>query len=159
ETRLATLEQVRSQEPVPPRLLQPQVPLDLETICLKCLQKEAGKRYASADALAEDLRRFQAHEPILARRSSWLERTGRWCRRNPAIASLVAVVATLLVAVAISATAAAVQFRLKAEAEAKAKEELESSLYFHSIALAHRELSRDNLGRALVQLEECPEEL
>ena len=64
---LETLEQVRSQEPVPPRRLQPTVPHDLETICLKCLQKEPGRRYATAGDLAEDLRRFAAGKPISPR--------------------------------------------------------------------------------------------
>src|SRR5262249_33157401 len=61
---LETLEQVRLQEPVPVRQLNPAVPSDLETICLKCLQKEPGRRYAGAEELAEDLRRFQAGEPV-----------------------------------------------------------------------------------------------
>jgi eukaryotic-like serine/threonine-protein kinase len=83
-TALDALEQVRSHEPVPPTRVQPQVPRDLETICLKCLEKEPGSRYASAEALAEDLRRFQTGEPITARRTHRIERMKRWCRRNPA---------------------------------------------------------------------------
>jgi serine/threonine-protein kinase len=87
---LATLEQVRQSDPVPPSQLQPKCPRDLETICLKCLRKEAGRRYASAQDLADDLRRFRAGEPVRARPVSRGERMVRWCRRNPRIAGLLA---------------------------------------------------------------------
>jgi eukaryotic-like serine/threonine-protein kinase len=87
-TVLETLEQVRTQEPVPPRRLQPKLPRDLETICLKCLDKQPGRRYAGADALAEDLRRFLDGEPIRARPVGRLERARKWARRRPALAAL-----------------------------------------------------------------------
>ena len=72
-TALETLEQVKTTEPVPPSRLVPGVPRDIETICLKCLQKEPGKRYETAQALGDDLRRFLDGRPILARR---IERRG-----------------------------------------------------------------------------------
>jgi serine/threonine protein kinase/WD40 repeat protein len=95
-TVLETLRQVRDEEPVPPRQLQSKVPHDLETICLKCLQKNPARRYASAGELREDLQRFLDGKPIQARRSGWAEQTWRWCRRNPTVAGLLSLVAVLL---------------------------------------------------------------
>jgi serine/threonine-protein kinase len=96
ETASATLHQVATEEPVPPRQLNPRVPRDLQTICLKCLHKEPAKRYPTAAALAEDLRRFLRGEPIAARRAGRVERIARWARRSPAAAALLA--GTLLLA-------------------------------------------------------------
>src|SRR5262249_52771633 len=90
--RLQLLEQIRSQEPLRPRALDPRIPRDLETIVLKAIDKDPGRRYQSANDLAEDLRRFLADEPIKARRSSLRERAWRWCRRNPVIAGLLGLV-------------------------------------------------------------------
>ena len=88
---LETLDQVRRQEPAPPRQLNERIPRDLETICLKCLRKEASKRYASATELADDLRRYLDGRPIQARPVGRLETSVKWVRRNPAMASLMAV--------------------------------------------------------------------
>jgi WD40 repeat protein/serine/threonine protein kinase len=85
-----TLEQVIQRDPLPPSRLQPGLPRDLETICLKCLRKEPAKRYATALDLADDLRRFLDNQPILARPVAWPERLGKWVRRRPAIAALTA---------------------------------------------------------------------
>jgi formylglycine-generating enzyme required for sulfatase activity len=89
ESSWDTIVQVIHQEPIPPRRLEPQIPRDLETICLKCLRKEAAKRYASAAELADDLNRFLSGETILARPVPWWERTLKWARRRPAAASLI----------------------------------------------------------------------
>jgi hypothetical protein len=102
-----TVLQVLSSDPATPTRLQPGLPRDLETICLKCLRKEAHKRYASALALAEDLQRFLTDRPILARRTGTLERFRRWCRRNPVVASMTAALALLLLVLAIGASLAA----------------------------------------------------
>lgn len=97
-TIMETVNLVLKEEPVPPRRLQPRVPADLDTICLKCLHKDPLKRYLSGEALAEDLRRFQANEAILARPTSAAERLLKWSRRRPALAGLVAVSAAAMVA-------------------------------------------------------------
>jgi tetratricopeptide (TPR) repeat protein len=94
----ATLGLVRQDEPVPPRRLQPTVPRDLETICLKCLRKEAGRRYATAQDLADDLRRFRAGEPIQARPVGTGERVVGWCRRKPGVAGLLAALVLVFLA-------------------------------------------------------------
>jgi tetratricopeptide (TPR) repeat protein len=86
-TVLETFQLVLSHEPMPPRSLQPQVPRDLETICLKCLQKAPGRRYATARELAADLRRFLAGEPVRARRTPAWERALKWVRRRPTMAA------------------------------------------------------------------------
>jgi tetratricopeptide (TPR) repeat protein len=91
ETLWDTVAQVVHEEPVPPRRLQPRAPHDLETICLRCLQKEPRKRYASAEDLADDLRRFLANLPIEARSIGPWEKGWKWARRHPAGAALLAV--------------------------------------------------------------------
>jgi WD40 repeat protein/predicted Ser/Thr protein kinase len=93
-----TLTQVLQKDPVAPRLLVPRVPRDLETICLKCLQKEPQRRYQSAQELADELDRFLARRPICARPVNRAEKLWRWCRRQPAVASLAGTAALLLAA-------------------------------------------------------------
>jgi serine/threonine protein kinase len=90
-TLVDTVQQVIHDEPVSPRRLQPKVPRDLETICLKCLHKEPNRRYATALDLAEDLRRFQDGKPIQARATGTWERGVKWAKRRPAAGALVAV--------------------------------------------------------------------
>ncbi|HMC63757.1 MAG TPA: tetratricopeptide repeat-containing serine/threonine-protein kinase [Gemmataceae bacterium] len=124
-TPLDTILQVISDEPVPPSQLNPKLPVDLETICLKCLEKEPHKRYDSALALAEDLGRYLAHEPILARPTSAWRRVLKWARRRPALAALVGVVFFAFLTVAAVIAVSYVRLREERDAATRAKEEAE----------------------------------
>ncbi len=97
ETLSSILSQVQNNPPVPPRRLNPSMPPDLQTICLKCLQKEPGRRYATAQAMAEDLGRFLKGEPIQARPVPLLERAWLWCRRRPLLAAMTAGLAAAVI--------------------------------------------------------------
>ena len=120
-TVLETLDQVKGSEPVPPSRLVPRPPPDLETICLKCLQKEPGRRYADGAALSEDLQRFLQGRTILARRASAVERAKRWCRRNKVLAALIGGIVFSLVLGTTCATYFALRSRASAlEAESRA---------------------------------------
>jgi WD40 repeat protein len=134
-TVLETLEQARTAEPVPPSRLVPGLPRDVETVALKCLQKEPEKRYGSAVALAGDLRRFLGGETILARPVGPAERAWRWCHRHPAPASLTAaivLVAALGLVGVLWQWGEAVKARdlasKRAAAEAEARREAETTL-------------------------------
>lgn len=133
-TIAATLDQVLRDEPAPPRKLNSQVPRDLETICLKCLQKKPAQRYASATALAEDLAAFLEHRPIRARPVSAAERTWLWLRRRPALAGLGA---ALLLAVGIGAGALLWQWRV-----------MRANLYSADLRVAAEAIDLGDLGRA-----------
>lgn len=108
---METLKQVIDQSPAAPQTLNGEVPKDLETVCLKCLQKDPARRYGSAEELAEELARFLRGEPVRARPVGAVERTWRWARRNPRLASLSAAVLLLISVVAIGASTAAVWLR------------------------------------------------
>jgi WD40 repeat protein/serine/threonine protein kinase len=95
---LETLEQVRNKEPVAPSQLHLKVPLDLETICLKCLQKDPARRYSTAQALSKDLGNFLEGREIIARPVSRLEKAKRWCRRNPGLAAAISAAVFFLAA-------------------------------------------------------------
>jgi serine/threonine-protein kinase len=152
---LDTLQQVQTQEPVPPTQLQPKLPRDLETICLKCLHKEPRKRYPSALALADDLERFLAGEPVRARPVSAPERFWRWCRRNPRTAVLSAAVAALLVMVAVGSALLAWQIRQeKDRADAHALAERQARLKADRNARAAKEQFSESVQEMLGLVEQ-----
>ncbi len=137
-----TLDQVRTKDPVPPRAIRPGVPRDLETICLKCLRKDPSRRYPTAQALADDLRRWLDGRPIVARRVSSLEHAWRFCLRRPAVAGLLAVLALTL------ATGVVGLFVLLKQAEAERTRLAEARRH----ALAYEQFSAsaaDELGTFL----------
>jgi WD40 repeat protein len=172
ETTLDILWQVLHAEPAPPTRVRPGVPRDLEIICLKCLQKEPGQRYASAEALAEELRRWLRGESIQARPVGRVERSWRWCRRNPVVASLTGVAAVLLVVIALGATIAALMLGQKnaaitanlgraTTAERDAKEKLFRSLLDQARAgrFSRRAGQRFDSLKALTEAAELAREL
>ncbi len=133
---LQTLEQVRSGWPVPVRRLRPDVPRDLETVCLKCLHKEPARRYATAADLAADLRRFLAGQPVRARPVGSAELAWFWARRNPALASLAAAVLGLLLLTAAVSVGAAVRLAASAEVARAAERDATEKLFRSSVAQA-----------------------
>lgn len=140
-----TLQQVFDQEPVSPRALIPSVPRDLETICLKCLEKEPSRRYATAQAVADELGRFLRGEPVSARPIGAINRIWRWCRRKPALASLGAGATLLLLVVLVgSPIALAVLNRERLKAQ--------HNEYVAEIRLAQQELAGSDFGRARATL-------
>jgi WD40 repeat protein len=162
-TAMETLEQVKGSEPVPPSRLVPKLARDIETICLRCLHKEPTRRYENASALSEDLRRFRAGEPIVARRVGRSERIWKWARRRPAIAALsglIALVAAIgLIGMSVLYGQAVVARSIAVAQTTKALEALQSSeanLYTNRIALADRYRQAHDADRAHELLDDCP---
>jgi serine/threonine protein kinase len=149
-TALETLRLVADNEPVAVRQFQPRVPRDLETVCHKCLRKEASARYASAGELADDLGRFLRGEPVRTRPAGPVERAWKWARRKPATAALIALLAVLPVAVALGvATHVA---RLSAEVR-RSEAAAEEATRQQERADRNYRMARDALGQMLDQLQ------
>lgn len=140
------LRELHEKDPVSPRLLNASVPRDLETICLRCLEKEPGRRYTSAEELADELGRFLRNEPIHSRPINGPERLWRWCRRKPVVAGLLAAVHLLALALIIGGITAALRIQHGATV-------LRENLYAADINVAARALNEDNLGLARELLE------
>jgi len=172
---METLLRVKDEEPVKPRSLNAQVDRDLETICLKCLEKDPKRRYGSAEALADELARWLAHEPILARPSTAWERTSKWARRKPALAAFA--IMTCLAALALVGIIVGLDYNSKLQDEVRktelarrseagqkleaerAREKAERFHYFLRINYAQREWLVNNIANAEQLLDECPREL
>ncbi|MGO9916157.1 MAG: protein kinase domain-containing protein, partial [Isosphaeraceae bacterium] len=145
-TAMDTVLQVLSDEPVPPRRLNAAIPRDLETICLKCLEKEPGKRYAGAADLGGDLRRFLAGEPILARPVTRWEHAIKWARRRPAISSLLGLV---VLVTALGLGAVLWQWRAAVLARSVAERESERANQEGERAKAQTALAEERLRAAV----------
>lgn len=141
ETPLQTVRLVVSSDPVPPRWFNPRIPFDLETICLKCLQKEPARRYATAADLADDIERFLSDEPVRARPPGISGRVWRWCKRSPALATAI----SLAVIAALAGFAGIVWQWQHAERNRALAEE---RLYAADMSLAFEAISEGNLARA-----------
>lgn len=157
DTTVDTIRQVLEKEPVSLRLLNPQVPKDLETVCLKCLQKDPHRRYATASELADDLQRFLDGRPVVARPVSRATKAMRWAQRNPWVASLAmlsvlllltgTVVSTFFAIVANQKAADEVRHRLRADLESQSANEAKESM---RTELAQEKYARDAAEDALL---------
>jgi WD40 repeat protein len=148
DTVASTVHQVLTTEPLAPRLMNPSLPSDLETICLKCLEKEPSRRYQTAQEVAEELGRFLGDEPIRARPVSRAERFWRWGRRNSALASALGVAALLFLTIGIGspiALFAVNRQRVRAEA---ATLQARAQAYTSDMSRVLQEWEAGNLGQA-----------
>ncbi len=164
-TVIETLKQVVEREPVAPRALNPAVPSDLDTICLKCLRKQPERRYGSASELVDDLQRFLDHRPIAARPVGTVERSLRWCRRNPALAGSAAAVMVAFLAAFVLVSGSyyrAEELRQKEadqRAEAERKEKAERwERYRSNLIAAGSAMRLHNVTAARDALEVAPKE-
>jgi WD40 repeat protein len=147
------LAQVLEEEPRPPRRLNDGIPRDLETICLKCLRKEPQRRYASAQALADDLRRFRAGEPIQARPLGAWARAAKWARRRPAAAGLIVVSAAALLGLLLGGWAYVDRERQQAREAEQRERAGRRDVYAAHLNLAQQTWERGSVPRMLELLD------
>ncbi len=149
------LYQVLNDEPRLPRRLNEHIPRDLETICLKAIQKEPGRRYQSAGEFRDDLLRYLAGETIQARPVGQLERCWRWCRRNPVISVLTGAITLLIVGVAVASLLAAIRFQEKSEETSRALEVSRQQLVRINVSSARQLSDQGDFSVALPYLVEA----
>ena len=158
-TALETLDQVRGRDPVPPTALQPTVPRDVETVCLKAMAKDPARRYPAARDLAEDLRRFLDGRPILARPVGQAERAWRWARRNPGVAGLGTALAAVLVVGLVTTTVlylrAESNRRLAEQAEGEVRTSLDEVNHQREEAARQRDRAQASYQMARAALEQA----
>jgi WD40 repeat protein len=147
---IEVLKRVIEREPAPPRRLKPQLDKDLETITLKCLQKDPAERYSSARELADDLNRFLKNEPIHSRPVGRSEKLWRWCRRKPLVASLMAAIGLLVLLLLVTGSVAWALWP-----KVLIKRIPEQSIYADHIRDAQRALERSNVAAAQRCLDAC----
>ncbi len=152
DDRARLFERINQHHLTPPRQLRPALPLDLETIVLKAMAHDPADRYATAAALAEDLRRFLADRPILARRSSVVERLRRWRRRNPLVAGLTSTIVVLTLLLALGSTLAAMWLLGALSESETAKKDLGEQLWRSSIDQARANRHSGRIGQRVESL-------
>jgi hypothetical protein len=162
-TREEVLRQIAFDEPRPPRRLNKAVPAELETIVLKAMAKNPEERYATAQELADDLKRYLEDKPIKAKRPSLRQRAQKWARRHKTVVRAGLVVLALGV-VALAVSTALIwqknqELEQSLEREWRLREQERRNAYYQRIALADREWSANNLSRMQLLLQECPEDL
>src|SRR5262249_41747573 len=145
---------VLNAQPMSPRLLQPSLPRDLETICLKCLEKQPENRYATAHELAEELNRFLQGEPIQARPVSAPERFWRWCHRKPAFASSLLLILILILIVIIGSPLALLRINRAREQSETLRKQDEQLLYIANMNVAQAGWEQNNAGLVARMLDE-----
>ena len=151
ETPLDTILQLLDQEPMAPRSICPTIDRDLETVCLKCLEKQPGRRYPSAEGLAQDLERWLVGEPILARPTGRWEKAAKWVKRNPVVASSLAAVALALIAGTVVSAYFAIDAGKQAENAKKNETAAVAARTDLEIANTSLQRSRDDLETALAR--------
>ncbi|HEX4645785.1 MAG TPA: serine/threonine-protein kinase [Verrucomicrobiae bacterium] len=148
-----TIAQVLRGQPAPPRLLNPAVPPDLETICLKCLETEPSRRYTTARELADELGRYNDGKPIKARPIGLAGKMGRWARRQPAQAALLGIVLLLLVTIAIGSTIEAIRLDRARGRASRAEQSATEKLRDSYLAQARAQRRSGQAGQRFDSLE------